>query len=81
MVTDSSILASVLLLLQNVFILTKCVYTAVSDSGNISQSCVALVQHSGSNSKQVADLHSFNFGDILQLSSLGKFSSSVTKKS
>ena len=50
---------------------------AVSDSTNTSQSCVALVQHSISNSKQVADHDSFNSGDIY-LSSLGKFSSLVT---
>ena len=50
---------------------------AVSDSTNTSQSCVALVQHSISNSKQVADFDSFNSGDIY-LSSLGKFSSFVT---
>ena len=35
------------------------------------------MQHSISNSKQVANLNSFNYGDIY-LSSLGKFSSSVT---
>ena len=52
---------------------------AVSDSKNASQSFVALVQHSISNSKQVADLDSFNSGDIY-LSSLGKFSSFVTTK-
>ena len=52
---------------------------AVSDSTNTSQSCVALVQHSIFNSKQVADLNSFNFGDIY-LSSLSKFSSFVTAK-
>ena len=52
---------------------------AVSDSINSSQSCVALVQHSISNYKQVADLNSFISGDIY-LSSLGKFSSSVTIK-
>ena len=51
----------------------------VSDSINNSQSCVALVQHSISNSKQVADLDSFNSGDI-NISSLGKYSSSVTSK-
>ena len=50
---------------------------AVSDSTNTPQSCAALVQHSVSNSKQVADLDSFNSGDIY-LSSLGKFSSFVT---
>ena len=51
---------------------------AVSDSTNISQSCVALV-HPISNSKQVADLDFFNSGDIY-LSSLSKFSSFVTTK-
>ena len=51
---------------------------AFSDSTNISQSCVAVVQHSISNSKQVADLDSFNSGNIY-LFSLGKFSSFVTK--
>ena len=50
---------------------------AVSDSTNTSQSCVALVQHSVSNSKQVADLDSFNSGDIY-LSCLDKFSSFAT---
>ena len=52
---------------------------AVSDSTNTSQSCVALVQHSISSSKQVTDLDSFNSGDIC-LSRLGKFSSFVTTK-
>ena len=52
---------------------------AVSDSTNTSQSCVALVQHPISNSKQVVDLDSFNSGDIY-LSSLSKFSSFVTTK-
>ena len=52
---------------------------AVSDSTNTSQSRVPLVQHPISNSKQVADLDSFNFGDIY-LSSLSKFSSFVTTK-
>ena len=52
---------------------------AVSDSTNTPQSCVALVQHSFSNSKQVADLDSFNSGDIY-LSSLSKFSSFVTRE-
>ena len=52
---------------------------AVSGSTNNSQSCVALVQHSISNSKQVVDLDSFDSGDIY-LSSLGKFSSFVITK-
>ena len=39
-------------------------YGAVSHSTNTSQSCVALVEHSISNSKQVADLNSFNFKNI-----------------
>ena len=52
---------------------------AASDSIITSQSYVALVKHSVSNSKQVADLNSFNSGNIY-LSSLGKFSSSVTIK-
>ena len=52
---------------------------AVSDSTNTSKSCVALVQHSISNSKQVADLDSFHSGGIY-LSSLDKFSSFVTTK-
>ena len=52
---------------------------AVSDSTNTSHFCVALVQHAISNSKQMADLDSFNSGDIY-LSSLGKFSSFVTTK-
>ena len=52
---------------------------AVSDSTNTSQSCVAVVQHPFSNSKQVADLDSFHSGDIY-LSSLSKFSSFVTTK-
>ena len=37
---------------------------AVSDSTNAAQSCIALVQHSISNSKQVADLDYFNSSDI-----------------
>ena len=45
---------------------------AVSDSTNTSQSCVALVQHHISNSKQVTYLDSFNSGDIY-LSSSSKF--------
>ena len=52
---------------------------AVSDSTNTSQSCVSLVQHSVSNSKQVADPNSFNSCNFY-LSSLGKFSSFVTIK-
>ena len=45
----------------------------------IPQSCLALVQHPISNSKQVAVLDSYNSGDIY-LSSLSKFSSLVTTK-
>ena len=52
---------------------------AVSDSTNTSQSCIAIVQHPISNSKQVADLDSFNSGDIY-LSSFSKFSLFVTTK-
>ena len=52
---------------------------AVSDSTNTSQSCVAFVQHSISNSKELADFDSFNSGDIY-LFSLGKFSSFATTK-
>ena len=52
---------------------------AVSDSTNTLQSCIALVQHSISNSKQVADLDYFNSVGIC-LSTLGKFSSFVTTK-
>ena len=51
----------------------------VSDSTNPSQSCVAFVQHFISNSKQVADRHSFNSSDI-HLSSFGNFSLFVTTK-
>ena len=47
----------------------------VSDSTNTS--CVALVQHPVSNSKQVVDVDSFNSGNNY-LSSLSKFSSFVT---
>ena len=51
----------------------------VSHSANTSQSCVALVQHTDSNFKQVADLDSFNSRNIY-LSSLSKLSSFVTTK-
>ena len=52
---------------------------AVSDSTNTSQSCVAFVQHSISNLKQVAELDSFNSSDIY-LSILSNFSSFVKTK-
>ena len=51
----------------------------VSHSTNTSQSCVALLQHTDSNFKQVADLDSFNSRNIY-LSSLSKLSSFVTTK-